>query len=176
MRPNTSQSNITPPATAPRIIPGSQLGVNDSPQLPVGNDTNFHELGSGSLDSDLSLDYVPLALPASSSIFGEPNSALSSAGQHLTWDIAPPETGIEFLAESDSLANLQGQIGELRDHIPRHGWEYSTVTLTNSGSVPKISDGCGGRPAISSSRWPRQRCLRNGSIGLQAIQHLKCQA
>ncbi|KAL4759446.1 uncharacterized protein BDW70DRAFT_169420 [Aspergillus foveolatus] len=114
LRPNTSQSKITPPTTAPGIISGSQLSVNDSPQLPLSNDTGFHGLGSGSLDSDLSLDYIPSALPTSSSIFVEPNS-LSSVAQPLAWDIAPSETGIGILAESDSALNLQGQMGELRD-------------------------------------------------------------
>ncbi|KAL4994339.1 hypothetical protein BDV10DRAFT_197623 [Aspergillus recurvatus] len=115
MRPNPSQSNITPPATEPGIIPGSQLSANDSPQLPLSNDTKLHGLGSGSLDSDLSLVYVPSVLPTSSPIFAERNSDLSSVAHPLAWDIAPPETGIEFLAGSDSVANLQGQTGELWD-------------------------------------------------------------
>ncbi|EAW16800.1 C6 zinc finger domain protein [Aspergillus fischeri NRRL 181] len=115
LRPNISQSNITPPATARVIIPGSQSSANDSPQLTLSKDNKFHGFGSGSLDSDLSLDYVPPALPTSPSIFAEPNSVLSSVTQPLAWDIVPPETGVEFLAESDSVANLQGQIGELRD-------------------------------------------------------------
>ncbi|KAB8077454.1 hypothetical protein BDV29DRAFT_55769 [Aspergillus leporis] len=115
LRPNISQSNITPPATGPVIIPGPQSSVNDSPQLPLSKDNKFHGFGGGSLDSDLSLDYVPSALPTSSSIFVEPNSVLSSVTQPLAWDIAPPETGIELSAEPDSVVNLQGRIGELRD-------------------------------------------------------------
>lgn len=118
LRPNISQSNIIPPETAPAIISGSQASVNDSAQLPLSNDNEFHGFGRDSLNGDLSLDYVSSALPTSSSIFAKPNSVLSSVTQSLAWDVAPPETGIEFLAESDSVANLQGQIrGSQVQHI-----------------------------------------------------------
>ncbi|KAL4988160.1 hypothetical protein BDW68DRAFT_177210 [Aspergillus falconensis] len=92
--------------------PNADGGRSDATRRRLA--ATFHGFGRGSLDSDLSLDYVPSALPTSSSIFVEPNS-LSSVAPPLAWDIAPPETEIEFLAEFDSVLNLQGQMGELRD-------------------------------------------------------------